>query len=259
MQLITLGTGTMVPTKNKKSSGYLIKNKGDFLLLDCGGGVFGRLLNLNIDYFKIHNIFISHTHTDHIGDFMPLIHAQFVEGLYHPERKRKKVLNIIGPRGFKKVFKLLRHLIWPEPNEKMPIKIYEEPKDLRKGRFKIRTIPVEHTPWFNAIAIGVYSDRKKFVYSGDIYKSVLNSRRFINLCSNADLLLVDTGKPVSHFEGGHLNPYEAGLLATKCKVKHLVLTHLKEGKDKPSEVIKDCRKTYKGKLTLAKDLLKINI
>lgn len=259
MQLVTLGTGTMVPTRNKKSSGYLVKNKGDFLLLDCGEGVFGRLLNLNIDYFKIHNIVISHTHTDHIGDFMPLIHAQFVEGLYHPKRKRRKPLNIIGPKRFKKSFELLRKVMWPEPNEYMPIKIYEQPKLLRKESFKIQTMPVEHTPWFNAIAMAVYGAKKKLVYSGDVYKSILNSKKFIDLCNNADLLIIDTGKPVGHFEGGHLNPYEAGLLATKCKVKHLVLTHLKEGKDKPSEVIKDCRKTYKGKLILAKDLLKINI
>lgn len=259
MQLITLGTGTMVPTKNKKSSGYLIKNKGDFLLLDCGEGVFRRLMDLNIDYFKIHNIVISHTHTDHIGDFMPLIHAQFVEGIYHPNKKRKKFLNIIGPKRFKKAFKSMRSVMWPEPNEYMPIKIYEQPKLLRKESFKIKTIPVEHTPWFNAIAISISIGKNKIVYSGDVYKSVLKSKKFIDLCENVDLLIIDTGKPVGQFEGGHLNPYEAGLLASKCKVKHLILTHIKEGKNKPSEIIKDCRKTYKNRLTLAKDLLKINI
>jgi len=259
MELIILGSGTMVSTKTRKSSGYLIKTGNKFLLLDCGEGVFSRLLDLNIDYFKINNIVISHTHTDHIGDLMPLIHAQFVEGIYFSNRKRKKILNVMGPKGFKKSFKLLRQVMWPEPNENVPMKIYEAPRLFSDGNFKIKTMPVRHTQWFGAIATAVYDGKKKFVYSGDVYKSILNSKKFIAFAIQADLLLLDAAKPVGQFEGQHLNPYEAGLLANKCKVKHLILTHLKEGFNKPSEIINDCRRAYNGKLTLAKDLLKFKL
>jgi len=249
----------MVPTKNKKSSGYLLKKGDKFLLLDCGDGIFRRLQDLRVDYFKINIILISHTHTDHIGDFMPLIHAQFVEGLYHPEKKRKQALNVIGPKGFKDAFNSLRKVMWPEPNEEMDIEIYEQPKILKAEGFTIKTISVEHVPWFNAIAAAVYEGKKKLVYSGDINKKVLLSGKFIDLARNADILLMDTGKPVGQVEGNHANPYEAGLFAQKHNIKHLILTHIKDGKDKIADIVKDCRKAYKGKLTIGKDLLRIKI
>lgn len=51
---------------------FILKNKNDFLLVDTGGGaeIVRRLKMCNIELKYIHNIFISHCHTDHILGLM---------------------------------------------------------------------------------------------------------------------------------------------------------------------------------------------
>ena len=51
---------------------FLIKNNNEFLLVDTGGGaeIVRRLKQSNIELKDIHNIFISHCHTDHILGLM---------------------------------------------------------------------------------------------------------------------------------------------------------------------------------------------
>lgn len=51
---------------------FLLKNNNEFLLVDTGGGaeIVRRLKQSNIELKDIHNIFISHCHTDHILGLM---------------------------------------------------------------------------------------------------------------------------------------------------------------------------------------------
>ena len=48
MKVVCLGTGSPEPTLMRASSGYLVEIEDHKILIDCGGGVFGRLIEYGL-------------------------------------------------------------------------------------------------------------------------------------------------------------------------------------------------------------------
>ena len=46
MKITCLGTGCPEPNPRRVSSGYLAEIGGDVILMDCGGGVYDRLVQI---------------------------------------------------------------------------------------------------------------------------------------------------------------------------------------------------------------------
>ncbi len=67
-KIIVLGTGTASSINNYNTCFLLEDNNCDYLLVDTGGGngILRQLKLANIDINRIHNIFISHKHIDHL-------------------------------------------------------------------------------------------------------------------------------------------------------------------------------------------------
>ncbi len=67
-KIIVLGTGTASVVENFNTCFVLEDSKGEYLLVDTGGGngILKQLGRANVDIKKIHNIFISHKHIDHL-------------------------------------------------------------------------------------------------------------------------------------------------------------------------------------------------
>lgn len=67
-KIIVLGTGTASVTENFNTCFILENSKNEYLLVDTGGGngILRQFKKANIDLNKIHNIFISHKHIDHL-------------------------------------------------------------------------------------------------------------------------------------------------------------------------------------------------
>lgn len=67
-KIIVLGTGTASVVENFNTCFVLEDNNGEYLLVDTGGGngILRQFKRANIDLSKIHNIFISHKHIDHL-------------------------------------------------------------------------------------------------------------------------------------------------------------------------------------------------
>lgn len=65
-QLIVLGTGAAIISKYYNTC-FALFNGEEYFLVDGGGGSILRQFDLaGIDWHKMHHIFISHAHTDHI-------------------------------------------------------------------------------------------------------------------------------------------------------------------------------------------------
>lgn len=66
-----LGTGNGF-TFDLFNTCFLLNNNNDFLLVDTGGSaeIVRRLKICNIELKDVHNVFISHCHTDHILGLM---------------------------------------------------------------------------------------------------------------------------------------------------------------------------------------------
>lgn len=67
MKLYVLGTGNGVATKCYNTC-FAIQNNGKYFLVDGGGGnqILTQLQRVNIDLVDVHDIFVTHIHTDHI-------------------------------------------------------------------------------------------------------------------------------------------------------------------------------------------------
>lgn len=66
-EIIMLGTGNAMATKCYNTC-FLLNNDNDFILVDAGGGneILRRLELADLDYNHLHNLIITHAHTDHI-------------------------------------------------------------------------------------------------------------------------------------------------------------------------------------------------
>jgi len=81
MRLTFLGTGSAMPTGERAQTGLLVEAEGaDPLLVDCGSGVLGALARTDVGYGGVGAIALTHHHTDHVADLIPLLKARWLAG-----------------------------------------------------------------------------------------------------------------------------------------------------------------------------------
>lgn len=92
MKITFLGTGGMVPTKDRNVQGIYLEYKGEGLLIDCGEGTQRQMNIAGINRLKVKKILISHWHGDHVAGLIGLI--QTLGNVDEPG-----TLDIFGPKG----------------------------------------------------------------------------------------------------------------------------------------------------------------
>jgi ribonuclease BN (tRNA processing enzyme) len=252
MELIILGSGTFVLEKNRKCSSYLLKDGKNKILFDFGQGTSHQLAKLEIDYYEIKNIFISHMHADHSSELVPF--ALFI--LYAPDKKKLKLpYTIYGPRGIKKDFQNLLKTFHLEKSKNLNrIKIKELCNDsVKVGKLLIKSFEVEHEKNMNCLSYKIINKKKSICYSGDssYCKGLKES------CMDVDLAILESTAPKSWKLESHMNGEDAGKLAEQCNVKKTILTHV--AKEYLFQVKKDVKKNYKGITLIAKDLMRVKL
>ena len=75
-----LGSSSGVPQAGRNSSGYVINVNGRLTLIDCGGGTTSSFLRRGFNPLAIENIFITHTHPDHVCELPLMIQMIYVNG-----------------------------------------------------------------------------------------------------------------------------------------------------------------------------------
>jgi len=94
MKLTVLGTGSMVPTKDRNVTGIYFEHKGEGMLLDCGEGTQRQMSIAGLNRVKVKKVLITHWHGDHVSGLVGLIQT-IGHGAENP------TLEIFGPRGSK--------------------------------------------------------------------------------------------------------------------------------------------------------------
>ena len=90
-EITMLGTGCMVPTKDRNVQGIYVEHKGEGLLFDCGEGSQRQMNIAGINRNKVRKIFISHWHGDHVSGLIGLLQT-----ISNSENQQKVM--IFGPR-----------------------------------------------------------------------------------------------------------------------------------------------------------------
>lgn len=249
-----LGSGTCVPSLERSSSSILVQIKDSRLLFDTGPGTMRRLLEAGPTIFDISVVFYSHLHPDHSGELATFLFAN----KYANGTQRQTPLTIVAARGFKTFFSRLKTAYgqWIElaPELFNIVELDNSAHDIYSfDHFTVESLPMEHID--SSIAYRITGPAgKSMVYSGDTDFS----DNLIALSKDADLLICESALPNNLKVKGHLTPSLAGEIATRAKVRKLVLTHFYPQCDSV-DIEKECRQTYTGPLALAKDLMKIEL
>lgn len=212
MELTVLGKyGPYPKAGTGASSGYLVKNRGDYLVMDMGSGTLSRLMAV-CDIKQIHHIFISHLHFDHTSDLLPF--RYLLEDLDHR-------VNIYTHKENSEWYKIL----FDHP--KFNMVDISDGTDVKIGSMELSFLKMEHTSEDYAVIV---KGDKTLCYTGD---TVYNDN--IKRCfSVSDTVLADCSKPAG-FAGPHMNIAIAKELQKKYG-KKIIATHLSPSFDPSAEI-----------------------
>src|SRR5690625_4111537 len=115
MELVFLGTGAGVPSKNRNVSAIaltLLQELNEIWLFDCGEATQHQILNTSIKPGKISKVFITHLHGDHIYGLPGFLSSRSFQGGDSP-------LTVYGPKGIKSFIQISlettdTHLNYPQ-------------------------------------------------------------------------------------------------------------------------------------------------
>ncbi|MFP4402968.1 MAG: ribonuclease Z [Nanoarchaeota archaeon] len=296
MQIIFLGTSSMVPTKDRNHFSFFIKYNEEGMLFDCGEGTQRQLRIAKIKPTSITKIFISHFHGDHVLGLPGLIQTMSAS-------QYEQTLEIYGPVGLKKFMKKMYELFIFD--NKLQIKLHEIKKinflDLPK--YSIKAYKLDHSvkclgyKFIEKDKIRINSkkaqsfglkegpllgrlllDKKivvdnKTIYSKDLtYKTqgrivgFIADTAMVNNClkiaDNCDILISEATHTSKHIEKAekykHLTSKQVGFIANDCNVKKLILTHFSQRYKDINELIDEAKDIFPNTIA-AYDFLKINL
>ena len=114
MQLLFLGTGAGMPSKQRNTSALVLKlleERGAVWLFDCGEATQHQILHTTVKPRKIEKVSITHMHGDHIFGLPGLLGSRSFQGGDEP-------LEIYGPKGIREFIEMTislsrTHLTYP--------------------------------------------------------------------------------------------------------------------------------------------------
>lgn len=296
MQMLFLGTSSMVPTKERNQSSILVSYGSEGILVDCGEGTQRQLKIAGVSLTKVTKILISHWHGDHVLGLPGLIQSMSASGY-------EKILKIYGPTGTKKFMKKMFGVFLFD--RKMDIEVYEvkRGKFFENDDFILEAEPLEHnieTLGYNIIEkdkrkinlkftkkvgipegplLGKLQDGKNIVWKGKkidagkatytikgkkitIISDTVPCKGADKLAKDADLLICEatysSDLENKGFEYGHMTAKQAAELANRSNTKKLVLTHF-SARYKSSHELEEDARDYFDNVLCAKDFMKIGV
>ncbi len=138
MEIVILGTSSMLPTKNRNHTSLLLQYEDEHILVDCGEGTQRQLRIAGIAPPRITRVLLTHWHGDHVFGIPGLL-----ENL--SKHHYQGILQIYGPRGIKKKLTDLMKVFGLQ--EKVPLQIHEITKNgvfLKEKTFTLEAYSLDH-------------------------------------------------------------------------------------------------------------------
>ncbi len=283
MRVIALGTGMPSARLSEAASCWLVElGNGDKFLFDCGSGSAAGFGSLEIPYDLANKIFISHLHTDHMGDIVEYYVGGIVGGRVGP-------LHVYGPSGSEprlgtsySMEHLKKHVEWDLegrlgrlPASGFELKVNEfDFKQENQIVYEQNGVVIRSWPAIHAIDGSVSYSLEwkdlKFVFGGDTYPNSWMSEfakdadMVIHECMMSPEQWIEKYRfpPARALEVGtqiHTAPEAFGKVMSDLKPRLAVAYHFFNDWDTHTEVYEGIRRTYDGPLSLADDMMVWNI
>lgn len=295
LYVITTGTGAPMPDPNRAGPQAVVLAGDQILVFDAGPGST-RQLELIIDASSVDALFLTHYHSDHIGDMGELMLKRWAtSGPAEP-------LPIYGPpgveevvAGFEAAYQLdVGYRIAHHGAEAVPpsgaggeVHLFDLGTDLmvsdvvyEEDGVQVIAFNVDHTPVFPAVGYRVTYKGKSVVISGD----TIFTESLIHHSMGADVLVSEAlnhemssmvSEATRDFENNasivaediknyHITPEQAGIVARDAGIPYLLITHVLP--PVPNQILvnpflRDARAIYDGEVYLANDgtMVKISV
>jgi len=296
MDILFLGTSSMVPTKERNQSGVLISYMNEGILVDCGEGTQRQLKIARVKLTKITKILISHWHGDHVLGLPGLIQSMSASGY-------DKTLQIYGPLGTKNFMKRMFGVFIFDQKIKIEVNDVKMGKIFENRNFILEARPLKHnikTLGYSLIEkkkrkinlkfvkklkipegplLGKLQQGKSIKWKGkkvDVDKATYEIKGMrVSIvsdtvpCKGADMLAKDSDLLVCEAtytsdlehkgrEHGHMTAKQAAELAGRNNVKKLILTHFSPRYKDTDNICKEANSYFKNAVC-AKDFMKIEL
>lgn len=253
------GTRGSIPVPGKKTLMYggntpciqVISKKGEHVILDAGSGIraLGNKYLKNVPENPI-NIFITHSHWDHIQGlpfFLPLYSPEFKVNIFLSASSKNKVIQVI-------------HTLWNEDYFPVKTEILKSKRSYNKissgqkyqiNDLTIETIEPNHSK--GTLSFKITEGNKSVVYMTDneiLYETFsekpsindleTRNKKLIDFCKGADYLIHDSMYTLKDFRSkigwGHSDNIALAFFSILSEVKNLILFHYEP--DYSDEIIK---------------------
>lgn len=243
--LYIAGSSSAVPRPGRANSGYLLRAPGCAIAIDFGTGALARLRE-RLEPTHLDALVISHMHADHFFDIVPLRYA------LKYEMQRPQPLPVYLPPGGIEIVRTIGNPLKEDADFYdgiLQLNEYAPDAPLRISDCTIRFAKTVH--YIPAYAMRVETRAGVLGFSADTAPcdavAELVKDAGIFLCESA---LGPSGK--EHGQRGHLNAIEAGEMAHRAGIGHLVLTHYGAKAD-PHALRQAAATAFSGEITVADD------
>lgn len=288
LYVITTGTGGPLQEKGRVSAQTVVIAGDQVLVFDTGSGSTLNLELSGVDVSTIDGLFLTHYHSDHIGDMGELMLKRWASNTV------TEPLAIYGPvgleqvlTGFEDAYQLdKQYRINHHGTEMLPPEAFggqanefDLGTDLAasevvytSGDVEVIAFNVDHTPVFPAVGYRVnYKDRSVVISGDTAYTEYLADHAMDADMFVCEALNMEFSQMISDASTGmdsnlstvaedildyHISPEDAAIVAQEAGVDQLVLTHVLP--PIPSRIlkngyIKEARTLYDGDITIAND------
>ena len=283
MRITALGTGMPNQTKKAVSISYYVElGNGDKFLFDVGSGALGNLFSLRPDFSKIDKVFFGHLHVDHVGDFMGLHIGSWLSGRYTP-------LQVYGPsgsspelgtktyvEGMKQAYQwdiATRTGALPDAGGEIVVKEFDYLQEneivYQKNGVTVRSWPAIHS-LDGSVSYSLEWNGLKYVFGGDTYPN----KWYMKFAAGADVASHECFLPpkalAAYFGWDlaqatyvstriHTEPQAFGKVMAALKPRMAVGYHSVQSPENNAAIMDGVREVYDGPLTIARDLMVINL
>jgi ribonuclease Z len=137
-ELTILGSSAALPTSKRFPTAHLLHAGERFFLIDCGEGTQIRLRQFGLNPSRIHHIFISHLHGDHVFGLFGLLSSLGMMG-------RKVPLNLYGPQALEDFLAFYSKFFGSLPFDLEFISPSENKEYIfESDKLAVRAIPLKH-------------------------------------------------------------------------------------------------------------------
>jgi len=254
LTLTILGAGPAAPNAGGACSGYLVQEADTAVLVDCGSGIAGRVVE-HVAARRLGGVAISHFHPDHYFDLVPLYYQIRFDESGPPSADRRVPLYV--PPGGRTFLSQLGEKIASKSSmleDAFAVCEYAPGRDFRIGALTFSFHPVQHYVLSHAMRIEGTSGAT-LVFSSDVgpCAALVAAARSADLFMCESALLDPSQDEPDPALRGHMSAGEAGAAAREAGARRLMLTHYRSS-DKFDKHHRDAaEKAFGGPVELARE------